>query len=122
MESRRDYPTGEDSLRERRRLHVSPTVFGMVRIDGDLDPDTGETVLTALCSGVDADFRSSDQQDRRSPGQRRADALGEICRRWLDSSDRPQVGGERPHVTVTVGLEALRGRGEPSSITGTDRS
>ena len=116
VESRRDYPTGEDSLRERRRLHVSPTVFGMVRIDGDLDPDTGETVLTALRSCVDADFRSADQQDRRSPGQRRADALGEICRRWLDSSDRPQVGGERPHVTVTVGLEALRGRGEPAEF------
>src|SRR6266542_3793800 len=116
VESRRDYPTGEDPLRERRRLHVSPTVFGMVRIDGDLDSGTGETVLTALQSCVDADIRSADPQDRRSPSQRRADALGEICRRWLDSSDRPTVGGEHPHVTVTVGLEALRGRGEPAEF------
>jgi hypothetical protein len=27
----------------------------------------------------------------------------------VDPSDRPSVAGERPHVTVTVGLEALVG-------------
>ena len=37
----------------RRRLHLSPTAFGMVRIDGDLDPETGETVLTAVRACVD---------------------------------------------------------------------
>jgi uncharacterized protein DUF222/HNH endonuclease len=109
VESRHLFEQGEDSLRERRRLHVSPTVFGMVRIDGDLDPETGETVLTALQGCVDAEIRSTDRSDRRTLSQRRADALGEICRRWLDSSDRPQVGGERPHITVTMGLDALRG-------------
>lgn len=70
-------------------------------------------MLTALRSRVDADLRSSDPEDRRTPAQRRADALGEICRQWLDSSARPQVGGERPHVTVTVSLDALQqGLGE----------
>jgi uncharacterized protein DUF222 len=34
-------PGEEDPLRRRRRLHVSPTVFGMVRIDGDLDSGDG---------------------------------------------------------------------------------
>lgn len=92
-----------------RRLHVSPTLEGMVRVDGDLDPDTGEVLITALRSVLDADERRPGT-DRRSFGQRRADALGEICRRWLDSTDRPQVSGERPHVTITVDLEALEGR------------
>ena len=36
----------------------------------------------------------------------------ETCRRYLDTSDRPVVGGERPHVTVTVPLAALAGQGE----------
>lgn len=45
----------------------------------------------------------------RTIGRRRADALGEICRRWLDGAERPTVAGERPHVTVTVGVEALKG-------------
>src|SRR5919106_2202276 len=38
---------------DRRRLHVSPTLDGMVRVDGDLDPETGQTFLTALRSITD---------------------------------------------------------------------
>jgi hypothetical protein len=85
----------------------------MVRVDGDLDPETGETLLTALRAILDAESRSG-TDDKRTPAQRRADALGEICRQWLDRSDRPQVGGERPHVTVTVGVNALRHLSPPA--------
>ena len=99
----------EDRLWARRRLHASATFGGMVRLDGDLDPETGETLLTALGAVLDAESHSRTEEDTRSPAQRRADALGEICRQWLDRGDRPQVGGERPHLTVTVGLEALMG-------------
>ncbi|HJP66362.1 MAG TPA: DUF222 domain-containing protein [Actinomycetota bacterium] len=99
-ESKRLAQTGDDPLVERRRLHVSPTLFGMVRIDGDLDPETGESVLTALRSVVDAEVRSG--EDSRTPAQRQADALGEICRGWLSRSDRPEVGGERPHVALVI--------------------
>jgi hypothetical protein len=98
----------EQRLNEARRLHVSATLGGMVRADGDLDPETGQTVLCALKALRDAESRRG--EDGRTPAQRRADALGEICRRWLDSTDRPVVAGERPHVTVTVDLESLRGR------------
>ena len=95
------------ALRRRRRLRVAPQPDGMVRVDGELDPETGETVTTALRAIQDADVRSS-SGDRRTGEQRVADALGELSRQWLDSRDRPRVAGERPHVTVTVGLEALR--------------
>jgi len=91
-----------------RRLHVSPTLEGMVRVDGDLDPETGQTLITALRAVIDADVGSTG--DLRTYAQRRADALGEICRRYLDSVDRPIVAGERPHLTVTVDLETLEGR------------
>ena len=99
---------GEEKLRQRRRLHASVTFLGMVRVDGDLDPESGETLLTALRAVLDSGSRSGASDDR-SPAQRRADALGEICRQWLDRSDRPSVAGERPHVTVTVGAEVLGG-------------
>lgn len=82
----------------------------MVRVDGDLDPETGQTLITALRCVQDADVRSRDTPDLRTSAQRRADALGEICRKWLDDAERPLVGGERPHVTVTVDLAALEGR------------
>jgi hypothetical protein len=104
---------GEEKLRERRRLHASVTFMGMVRVDGDLDPETGETLLTALRAVLDAESRTKGTDDGRTPAQRRADALGEVCRQWLDLGERPTVAGERPHVTVTVGTEALGG-GEPA--------
>jgi hypothetical protein len=109
VESRRRIEVDQDPLRERRRLHVSRTVFGMVRIDGDLDPETGETVLTALRSHLDAEAHAGSGDDR-TPAQRRADALGEICGRYLSLTDRPEVAGERPHVTVTMDLDSLSGR------------
>jgi hypothetical protein len=98
----------EAELRARRRLHASATLHGMVRVDGDLDPETGEVLLTALGAVVDAEARSGEAEDR-SPAQRRADALGEVCRQWLDLAPRPAVAGERPHLTLTVSAEALAG-------------
>lgn len=103
----------EERRFERRRLHLSATLEGTVRVDGDLDPDTGQTVLAALRAVEDADLRSregSGAEDSRTPAQRRADALGEVCRQWLDLGDRSVVSGERPHVVVTMDLESLEGR------------
>ena len=85
---------------ERRCLCVSATWQGMVRLDGYLDPESGQTVLTAIRSL--AEPAALDSGDSRTPAQRRADALVEICRRHLDSSDRPRQGGERPHLVLTL--------------------
>jgi hypothetical protein len=81
---REQAPDGPDGLRGRRRLHASVSLGGMVRVDGDLDPETGETLLTALRAVLDSDARSRGHDDDRTPAQRRADALGEICRQWLN--------------------------------------
>jgi hypothetical protein len=96
---------------ERRRLHVSATWGGMVRLDGDLDPESGSVVICAL--GSLAEPAALDPGEDRTPQQRRADALVEICRRHLDSADRPREGGERPHLIVTVDPATLGGRGQP---------
>jgi hypothetical protein len=100
--------TEDNEIYDRRRLYVSRTFGGMVRIDGDLDPEGGETVMVALRALGDPVAR--DPADERNAAQRRADALVEICRRLLDGGDVPLTGGERPHVTVTVDLEVLQGR------------
>jgi len=105
-----------DRAFERRRLHISATWGGMVRLDGDLDPESGAVVITAL--GSLAEPQALDPEDRRTPAQRRADALVEICRRHLDSSDRPRVGGEKPHLTVTVSVDQLAARGLADLDTG----
>ena len=92
-----------------RHLHVSPLLSGMVRVDGDLDPESGQTVITALRCMQDAWAKDGQPDDRTAP-QRRADALVAVCRSWLDRSDRPGMAGERPHIVVTVDLETLAGR------------
>jgi Domain of unknown function (DUF222)/HNH endonuclease len=98
----------ENRLHARRGLYASVMLDGMTRTDGDLTPDVGESLLTALSAVIDAQVHSGGR-DERTPAQRRHDALGVICRAFLDSSDRPVVGGERPHVSLTVALETLQG-------------
>ena len=54
--------------------------------------------------------RKKSVQQKRTPAQRRADALGDVCRFYLDhNNDVITSGGEKPHVTVTVGFETLKG-------------
>jgi hypothetical protein len=104
---------------DRQELYLSPTLRGRGRLAGDLNAETTQVLITALRAVQDAEVRSNDRTDTRSPARRRADALGEICRQWLDSSGRSVVAGERPHVIVTIDVESL-GAGE--NAPGTARS
>jgi hypothetical protein len=90
---------------ERRGLWVSPTLAGMVAIDGLLDPEAGETLLAAL----EPLARPGSAEDERSGSQRSADALTELARRALEGGRLPRSGGVRPQVTVTVDLASLLG-------------
>ena len=61
-------------LRARRRPHASVTLDGMIRLDGDLDPETGEMFMTALSSALDADARSHGAEAPRAPPASRTSA------------------------------------------------
>jgi hypothetical protein len=90
---------------ERRGLWVSPTFEGMVAVDGLLEPEAGETLLTAL----EPLARPASAEDDRSGSQRRADALAELARRALEGGRLPTSGGVRPQLTVTIDLASLLG-------------
>jgi hypothetical protein len=92
---------------EQRGLWLSPTLEGMLAVDGLLEPEAGQILLSAL----EPLARPSDAGDARSAGQRRADALTELARRGLEGGRLPQTGGVRPQLTVTVDLDSLLGRG-----------
>jgi len=96
---------GRDAVKayEKRELSVAPTIWGMVAITGLLDPHSGATVLAAM----DALTAPPRDDDPRTSGQRRADALTELCRRALDGGTLPQLNGEKPHLLVTVSYESL---------------
>ncbi len=99
------FAAAQEAKHRRRFLYASRTFDGMVRLDGELDPEAGSTVLSALRSLVEP--AALDPTDARSSAQRRADALVELCRDHLDHGDGPVSGGEKPHIEVAVDMVDL---------------
>jgi hypothetical protein len=97
---------------ERRFLYLSQTYDGIFRLDGQLDADGGaalQTVLDALMGPPAAD-------DHRTAPQRRADAMADLARRQLDGGKLPEVGGQKPHLMVTVDMATLaKAPGSPAA-------
>jgi len=99
-----------DSVREEaneshelRFLHLSQTLDGVFYINGRLDSEGGAILQTAL----NALSGPPTPDDKRSPRQRRADSLVELARQKLESGTLPEVGGQKPHLTVTVSMATL---------------
>ncbi|HEY8814843.1 MAG TPA: DUF222 domain-containing protein, partial [Candidatus Dormibacteraeota bacterium] len=99
-----------DSVREEaneshelRFLHLSQTLDGVFYINGRFDSEGGAVLQAAL----NALSGPPTPDDKRSPKQRRADALVELARQKLDSGTLPAVGGQKPHLTVTVSMATL---------------
>jgi hypothetical protein len=97
---------------ERRFLSLSQTLDGVFYLNGRLDSEGGailQTALNALGGPPTAD-------DKRTPKQRRADLLVELARQQLDGGTLPEVGGQRPHLAVTVSMATLANRpGSPAA-------
>src|SRR5713226_333744 len=94
----------------RRFLHLSQTFDGVYRIDGWLDAEGGASLNTALNSVMGPWAEGDD----RSATERRADAAVEMARRQLDGGQLPAVGGQRPHLAVSVDMATLSK--EPGSM------
>jgi hypothetical protein len=83
-------------------LHLSRTLADRWRTDGTLGPETGELLATALRLAQTPD---DDGQPARTPATRRADALGDICRHFLDHQQTRRGGRHRPHLNLVIDLE-----------------
>jgi hypothetical protein len=88
---------------DKNGLFMSP-VGNRWALKGDHDALGGATIKKA----VDVATDKPDEDDTRTPAQRRADALVRICRAFLDRGDNPTEDGERPHVAIAMTLESLR--------------
>ncbi len=91
---------------ERRWVSCDQTFGGVFVLRGELDAEGGALVKTAL----DALSAPAGPGDERRGSQRRADALVDLAARQLQSGDLPTAHGQRPHLTVTVSLDALQRR------------
>lgn len=91
---------------ERRRFDLRRLHNGMVSGDFALPALAGETLLTA----IDALMPPPAADDQRTTSQRRADALEDLARSFLDGSEAPIVAGERAHLNVHADLDAIEGK------------
>jgi hypothetical protein len=88
------------------RRHVtlsSEQADGQVRVTGRLDVESAAIIRAA----IDPLSAPAAVGDDRSPGQRRADALTEVCRLALNTEQLPDNGGDRPQIVVTVDLDTI---------------
>jgi hypothetical protein len=93
----------------RRHFTLSPTDHGGARVSGWLDSETAATVVAAIDPLSRPAPGVAGEPDLRTPGQRRADALAEVCRLVLTAGELPDCGGERPQINVTTRLDVLTG-------------
>lgn len=94
---------------EPSRVHLSKTLGGRGRLDGDLDAESHGLLSEALESLMSEMLRATPKERLLSASQRRAEALSEMARRLLDRPDTPTDHGNRPHLTVQVGWDTLTG-------------
>ncbi len=110
-------PETEDQEHDERRVQLAQLQNGMWHLDGLLDAITGETLASAL----ESEMPKLSDTDNRTITQRRHDALHDLAFGSLTNEDRPDVGGERTHVTViidaTTGLAHTRHMNYISTVT-----
>lgn len=91
-------------------LHLSKLLDDRRRLDGSYDSLAGAVLEAALRLATSPDAEG----EQRCAKQRRADALTDICRFFLDHQGAQPVGRARPHLNVVVDyedlLEAMPGR------------
>jgi hypothetical protein len=85
------------------------TIDGLWATTATFTTEGGHIVKQAI-DGI-YDPGNLDAGELRSPSQRRADAVVDICSFWLNhNKDAVTSGGEKPHVTITLDYDTLTER------------
>jgi Domain of unknown function (DUF222) len=100
---RADTVVGDDPepVLPERSLHLSRILDGRHELSGSFDPEGGAVIATALRLAATGDVEG---EPARSPAHRRADALVDICRRFLDHQQTRRGGRHRPHLNIITTL------------------
>ena len=99
-----------------RSLHCSRIMDGRRELKGHLDAEGGELLEAALRQAASPDVEG---EAPRAASQRRAEALVDMCRGFLDhQGDASVVRRHRPHVNVVVDLEELEQQGVGRVVNG----
>jgi len=95
---------GAEGRLPERTVHLSCTLGARWVLDGDLDPEGGSVLATALRL---AEADDAEGEPKRSAARRRADALVDVARFFLDHQGHVPAGRHRPHLNVVVRYDDL---------------
>jgi hypothetical protein len=98
---------GDGDASPERSLFASRTFGGQLEVKGSFDPASAAVVEQALRVAVCEDDEATGV---RLPAERRADALTDVCRFFLDHQESAaDLGRHRPHLNVIVDLDDVTG-------------
>ncbi|MBM0279083.1 HNH endonuclease signature motif containing protein [Micromonospora tarensis] len=86
-----------------RHITISEQTDGRLRLTGILDTEAA----AALRNAIDPLTAPTGPDDTRTPGQRRHDALADVCRLALRTGELPENGGDLAQVVVTTNYDTL---------------
>lgn len=102
-----DHAEGADSAPS--EVSWSKTIWDRGVLDGDLDAELYALWDAALGPIVDELVNTTPKDDMPPMARLRAQALGELLRRHLDSAGAPTDHGNRPHITAIIDWDTLAG-------------
>ena len=88
-----------------RSLHLSPVGTGRWRLDADLDTEGGALLDTAIRHAI---TRDAEGEPQRTLARRRADALVDVMRWYLDHNTDNKIARRRTHLDVIITIDALQ--------------
>ncbi|MFG1839839.1 DUF222 domain-containing protein [Micromonospora sp. NPDC049175] len=86
-----------------RHVTISEQPDGRLRLTGILDTEAA----AALRAAIDPLTTPTGPDDTRAPGQRRHDALADVCRLALRTGELPDNGGDPTQIVVTTSYDGL---------------
>jgi hypothetical protein len=104
-----------DTPQPERSLHLSRIMDGRRELSGSFDPEGGALIEAALRLAATPDLEA---EAPRTPAHRRADALVDVCRRFLDHQQHRRGGRHRPHLNIITTLHDLEHRGQGRLLDG----
>ena len=108
----------EQRAYERRSFALVDRGDGSAQMSGQLDNESAAIVRAALDPLAAPAPAADGEPDRRTGGQRMADALVELARRALGAGETMPAGhAVRPHVSVLVRLDGLMAKVGESGLT-----
>ncbi|MEH1166216.1 DUF222 domain-containing protein [Micromonospora sp. CPCC 205539] len=87
-----------------RQVTISEQPGGHLRLTGTLDTEAAALLRAAL----DPLTTPAGPDDTRTPGQRRHDALADVCRLALRTGELPEHAGDPTQLVVTTSYDTLR--------------